>query len=35
VNIWNSNGGGNYEFSYASDNKLQESAAWGRYLGLP
>ncbi len=33
INIWNSNGGGNYEFSYASDNKPQESAAWGQYFG--
>jgi hypothetical protein len=35
VNIWNSNGGGNYEFSYAGDHKPQESAAWAQYLGVP
>ncbi len=29
VDIWNSNGGGNYEFSFSSDGKPQESAAWG------
>jgi hypothetical protein len=33
VNIWDSNGGGNYEFSYASDNKPQEAAAWAKYVG--
>ncbi len=33
VNVWNSNGGGNYEFSYSSDTKPGESAAWGQYIG--
>ena len=33
VGVWDSNGGGNYEFSYASDNKPLEAAAWGQYLG--
>ena len=33
VNIWDNNGGGNYEFSYAADNKPQEAAAWAQYLG--
>ncbi len=33
VNIWDSNGGGNYEFSYASDKKPQEAAAWAKYIG--
>ncbi len=33
VNIWDNNGGGNYEFSYAADNKPQEAAAWAKYIG--
>lgn len=33
VNVWDSNGGGNYEFSYTSDAKPLESAAWGQYVG--
>ena len=33
VNIWDSNGGGNYEFSNASDDKPQEAAAWAKYFG--
>ena len=33
VNIWDSNGGSNYEFSYASDDKPQEAAAWAKYFG--
>ncbi len=33
VDIWNSNGGGNYEFSFSSDNKPQEAAAWGAAFG--
>ena len=33
VNIWNSNGGGNYEFSYAADKKPLEAAAWANYVG--
>jgi len=35
VNIWDSNGGGNYEFSFASDGKPAEAAAWAKYLGVP
>ena len=33
VNLWDSNGGGNYEFSNASDGKPQEAAAWAKYFG--
>jgi beta-mannanase len=33
VNLWDSNGGGNYQFSYASDGKPAESAAWAQYFG--
>ncbi len=33
VNLWDSNGGGNYEFSNASDGKPQEAAAWAQYFG--
>ncbi len=33
VNPWDSNGGGNYEFSRANDGKPAEAAAWARYLG--
>jgi protocatechuate 3,4-dioxygenase beta subunit len=33
VDIWDSNGGGNYEFSFGSDNKPQEAAAWGASFG--
>ncbi len=33
VNIWDSNGGGNYEFSYAADGKPLEAAAWAKYFG--
>ena len=33
VNIWNSNGGGNYEFSFSYDNKPLEAAAWGSAFG--
>ncbi|MGI4953537.1 MAG: carbohydrate-binding domain-containing protein, partial [Janthinobacterium lividum] len=33
VNPWDSNGGGNYEFSYASDGKPNEAAAWAKYFG--
>ena len=35
VNIWDSNGGGNYEFSNASDGKPLEAAAWAQYFGAP
>ena len=34
VNIWDSNAGGLYEFSNASDNKPNEAAAWAQYFGL-
>lgn len=33
VNLWDSNGGGNYGFSDASDNKPLEAAAWAQYFG--
>lgn len=33
INIWDSNGGGNYEFSYPSDNKPNEATAWGKAFG--
>ena len=33
VSIWDSNGGGNYEFSNASDDKPLEAAAWAKYFG--
>src|SRR5271166_1298910 len=33
VNIWDSNGGGNYQFSYASDGKPFEAAAWAQSFG--
>ncbi len=33
VNLWDSNGGGNYEFSFASDDKPGEAAAWAEYFG--
>ena len=33
VNIWNSNGGGNYEFSFTGDNKPREAAAWHTAFG--
>ena len=33
VNIWDSNGGGQYAFSAASNNKPNEAAAWMRYFG--
>ncbi|MGY0575808.1 Ig-like domain-containing protein [Bradyrhizobium sp. RDM12] len=33
VSIWDSNGGGSYEFSNASDGKPQEAAAWAKYFG--
>lgn len=35
VNLWNSNGGGQYEFSFAADNKPQEAAAWAKAFGAP
>ena len=33
VDVWNSNGGGNYEFSFAADGKPLEAAAWGHAFG--
>ena len=33
VSIWDSNGGGNYEFSNAADGKPLEAAAWAKYFG--
>ncbi len=33
VNLWDSNGGGNYQFSFASDDKPGEAAAWAKYFG--
>jgi Ca-dependent carbohydrate-binding module xylan-binding len=33
VNIWDSNGGSNYEFSSPSDGKPLEAAAWAQYFG--
>jgi hypothetical protein len=33
VSIWDSNGGGSYEFSNASDDKPLEAAAWAKYFG--
>ena len=33
VNIWNSNNGGDYEFSYQSNNKPLERQAWRQYFG--
>ena len=33
VNIWDSNGGGSYEFSYATDGKPMERLAWRQYFG--
>lgn len=33
VTIWDSNGGGYYEYSFPSDNKPQELAAWQKYFG--
>ncbi|MGI4939448.1 MAG: carbohydrate-binding domain-containing protein, partial [Janthinobacterium lividum] len=33
VNTWDSNGGGNYEFTSASDNKPSEAAAWATSFG--
>jgi hypothetical protein len=33
VNIWDSNGGGQYKFSDATDGKPLEAAAWAKYFG--
>ena len=33
VNLWDSNGGGNYEFTSASDGKPAEAAAWATDFG--
>ena len=34
VSIWDSNGGGTYEFSNAADDKPLEAAAWAKYFGV-
>ena len=33
VNLWDSNGGGNYAFGAAADGKPLEAAAWAKYFG--
>ena len=33
VNLWDSNGGGNYAFSQAADGKPAEAASWATYFG--
>jgi hypothetical protein len=33
INIWDSNGGGNYEFTSAADGKPNEAAAWAQAFG--
>ena len=33
VGLWDSNGGGNYEFSSATSGKPLEAAAWAQYFG--
>ena len=33
VNLWDSNGGGNFEFSSSSAGKPQEAAAWAQHFG--
>ena len=33
VGLWDSNGGGNYEFSSATSGKPLEAAAWAKYFG--
>ena len=33
VDLWDSNGGGNYEFSNTSDGKPKEASAWAQYFG--
>lgn len=33
VNMWDNNGGGNYEFSESADAKPNEAAAWAKYFG--
>jgi hypothetical protein len=33
VNIWDSNGGGTYQFTSPSDDKPLEAAAWAEYFG--
>ena len=33
VDLWDSNGGSNYEFANPSDNKPQEAAAWAKNFG--
>ncbi len=33
VDLWDSNGGGNYEFSSSTAGKTAEAAAWAKYFG--
>ena len=33
VDIWDSNGGGSYDFTNPADGKPQEAAAWAQYFG--
>ncbi len=33
VNVWDTNDAGNYQFSYTSNGKPNERAAWGRWIG--
>ncbi len=33
VNLWDSNGGGNYQFTQPGDGKPAEAAAWAQYFG--
>ena len=35
VNVWDSNGGGNYAFSPLGNAKPGEAAAWAQYFGAP
>ncbi|OAF15467.1 hypothetical protein AYJ54_39515 [Bradyrhizobium centrolobii] len=35
VNIWDSNSGGNYQFTSSADHKPLEAAAWAKYFGDP
>ncbi len=35
VDIWNSNGGGNYQYSFSANNKPNELTAWKQYFGSP
>ncbi|KJC62753.1 hypothetical protein UP10_00820 [Bradyrhizobium sp. LTSPM299] len=35
VNIWDSNSGGQYQFTSSADHKPQEATAWAKYFGDP